>query len=68
MVFTANGIMLNTYYSQKPGRDRVGWTALRGSACKRALAVMGDAFGASVGVFKDEVKDDIAMIWNKTRE
>ena len=68
LTLTENGIRLNTYYSQRPGRDRVAWTALRGSACKRALAVMGDAFMASVGIFKDEVKRDIGMIWNKTRE
>lgn len=64
----AKGIRLNTYHSQKPGRDRVAWTALRGSACKRALEVMGDAFITSVGVFKDDVKVEIGKIWNKTRE
>ena len=65
---TDNGIRLITFPSQKRGRDGVAWTALRGSACKRALAKMGDAIAGSNGVFRAEAKAHFANIWNKTNE
>ena len=54
--FSENGIRLTTYKSQKPGRPRVAFSALKGGPCRRALSVMGNAIIQSENIFDPHKK------------
>ena len=60
-------VRFNTYKSQQPGRGKkIGWTALRGVACRRLLKTMGGAIASSTQIFNPQHVQLLSRIWNKT--
>ena len=56
----------NTYKSQQPGRGKIGWTALRGVACRQLLEKMGGAIASSTEIFNPQHVQLLSRIWNTT--
>ena len=61
--FTGCGVRFKTYQSQQQWRSKVGWTSLKGGACRKLLEKMGEAISSSSQIFDPRHIQLLSEIW-----